>query len=126
MRTSWHVLPVGSRGLDTKQGVDAATAFEPVLARNLRLSGQECYWSWTPAMVIFLDHYRKAQATKRVGAANRYDEELLCVNWNPAVSLIALSYFQTEQELSPQLPEDFSTIDAGVFLDRVYALAGQI
>jgi len=77
-------------------------------------------------MVIFLDHYRKAQATKRVGAANRYDEELLCVNWNPAVSLIALSCFQTEQELSPQLPEDFSTIDAGVFLDRVYALAGQI
>jgi hypothetical protein len=77
-------------------------------------------------MVIYLDDYRKAKAAKRVEAAERYDEELLCVNWNPAVRLVAMSCFQTEQELSPKLPEDMSTIDAGAFLDRVYALASQI
>ena len=78
------------------------------------------------AMIISLDEYRKAKQAKRAGAVQRHDEELLCVNWNPAVSLLAMSCFQTEQELSPQLPEDFSTIDAGAFLDRVYALASQI
>jgi hypothetical protein len=77
-------------------------------------------------MVIFLDDYRKAKAAKRVEVAERHDEELLCVNWNPAVSLIAMSCFQTERELSPQLPEDLSKIDAGAFLDRIYALASQI
>jgi len=77
-------------------------------------------------MVIFLDDYRNARAAKHVEVSERYDEELLCVNWNPAVRLIAMSCFQTEQELSPQLPEDLSTIDAGVFLDRIYALASQI
>lgn len=77
-------------------------------------------------MVIFLDEYRKAKAATRVEVAERYDEELLCVNWNPAVRLVAMSCFQTEQELSPQLPDDLSKIDAGVFLDRVYALASQI
>lgn len=77
-------------------------------------------------MVIYLDDYRKARAAARVAPAQRYDEELLCVNWNPAVSLVALSCFQSDQELSPQLPEDLSTVDAGAFLDRVYALASQV
>ena len=77
-------------------------------------------------MVIYLDDYRKAKAAKRVEVAERCDEELLCVNWNPAVRLVAMSCFQTEQELSPKLPEDLSTIDTGAFLDRVYALASQI
>ena len=77
------------------------------------------------AMVIYMDDYRKAKAAPRP-EHSRYDEELLCVNWNPAVRLIAMSCFQTEQELSPQLPEDLSSIDTGVFLDRIYALASQI
>ena len=77
-------------------------------------------------MIISLDEYRKAKEAKRAGKAQRYDEELLCVNWNPAVSLMAMTCFQTERELSPELPEDFSKIDAGAFLDRVYALASQI
>ena len=76
-------------------------------------------------MVIYMEDYRKAKAAPRP-QHGRYDEELLCVNWNPAVSVIAMSCFQTEQELSPQLPEDLPKIDAGVFLDRVYALASQI
>jgi len=76
-------------------------------------------------MVIYMDDYRKAKAAKPAGH-RRYDEDLLCVNWNPAVGLVALSCYQTEQEHSPQLPEDFSNIDVAAFLDRVYALASQI
>ena len=76
-------------------------------------------------MLIYLDDYRKAKAAKRVEYSSRYDEELLCVNWNPAVSLVALSCYQTPQELSPALPEDSAMIEPA-FMDRVYALASQI
>lgn len=76
-------------------------------------------------MVIYMDDYRKAQAMD-VAAQSRYDEELLCVNWNPAIRVLAMSCYQTEQELSPQLPEDFSKVDAVAFLNRVYALATQV
>ena len=76
-------------------------------------------------MVIYMDDYRKAQAMDVTRQA-RYDEELLCVNWNPAIRVLAMSCYQTEQELSPQLPEDFSNVDAEAFLNRVYALATQV
>jgi len=76
-------------------------------------------------MVIYMDDYRKAQESL-VDQHRRYDEALMCMNWNPAISVIATSCCQTAEELSPQLPEDFSTIDAAAFLDRVYALATQV
>jgi len=76
-------------------------------------------------VIIYMDDYRKAQAMN-VAAHRRYDEELLCVNWNPAVRVLAMSWYQTNQELSPELPEDFSKIDADAFLNRVYALATQV
>jgi hypothetical protein len=76
-------------------------------------------------VIIYMDDYRKAQ-TMNVAAHRRYDEELLCVNWNPAVRVLAMSWFQTNQELSPELPDDFSKIDADAFLRRVYALATQV
>jgi len=76
-------------------------------------------------MVIYLDDYRKAKSAAHA-ELGRYDEELLCVNWNPAVSLIAMSCYQTPQELSPQLPEDFTAVDVPAFMNRVYALASQI
>jgi hypothetical protein len=72
-----------------------------------------------------MDDYRKAQAMN-VAPHRQYDEELLCVNWNPAIRVLAMSLYQTNQELSPELPEDFSKIDADAFLDRVYALATQV
>jgi hypothetical protein len=75
-------------------------------------------------MVIYMDDYRKAKTASRVEMGG-YDEELLCVNWNPAVSVIALSCYQTPQELSPKLPEDLAVMDPE-FLNRVYALASQI
>jgi len=40
------------------------------------------------AMVIYMDDYRMAKAAKASRA--RHDEELLCVNWNPAFGAIAL------------------------------------
>lgn len=75
-------------------------------------------------MLIYLDDYRKPKPA--LAAEHRYDEELLCVNWNPAVRLVALTCYQKPEELSPELPEDFSTVDVTAFMDRVYALASQI
>jgi hypothetical protein len=74
-------------------------------------------------MVIDLENYRMARAAKL--PVLRRDEELLCVNWNPAFGAIALSCYQTPQELSPQLPEASAPIQPA-FMDRVYALASQI
>jgi len=76
-------------------------------------------------VVIYMDDYRKAQESK-VDGHQRYDEELLCVNWNPAIRVIAQSCYQTAAELTPQLPEDFANMDPQAFLDRVYALATQV
>ena len=76
-------------------------------------------------MVIYLDGYRKARAAK-LPAAWR-EEELLCVNWNPAFGVIAMSCYQTPQELSPQLPEESAQLQLlPAFMPRVSALASQI
>jgi len=77
------------------------------------------------SVVIYMNDYRKAQAIN-VADHHRYDEELLCVNWNPAVRALALSCYQTRQELSPELPDDLSKMDADAFLGRIYALATQV
>jgi hypothetical protein len=92
----------------------------------MRSIGLERSTSWEQAVVISMDDYRKAKAAKRIEPARRYDEVLLCVNWNSTVGLIPMSCCQTEQGLSPQLPEDFANFDVRGFLDRVYALASQI
>jgi hypothetical protein len=74
-------------------------------------------------MVIHMNDYRKAKAARL--AVRRRSEELLCVNWNPAFGVIALSCFQSPQELSPQLPEESARLQPA-FLSRVSALASQI
>ena len=75
-------------------------------------------------MVINMNDYRKAKAVKV--AASRRDGELLCVNWSPAYAVVALSSYQTPQELSPQLPDEFENIDMTAFMGRLRALASQI
>jgi hypothetical protein len=75
-------------------------------------------------MVVRLEEYRRARAQKL--ASHRRDEELLCVNWNPAFGVVALSWFKTPQELSPQLPDDFEGIDMPALIERLQALASQI
>ena len=74
-------------------------------------------------MVIYMDTYRMAKAAK--ASRVRHDEELLCVNWNPAFGAIALACYQTPQELSPQLPEGLAPIDQAT-MDRIHGLATQI
>jgi len=74
-------------------------------------------------MLIHLDDYRKAKAASAVAPVR--EEELLCVNWNPAFGVIALSSFQRPQELSPALPEDADAVGPA-FINRVYSLASQI
>ncbi|MGH8640955.1 MAG: hypothetical protein ACRET6_04550 [Burkholderiales bacterium] len=75
-------------------------------------------------MVINLNEYRAARARKRL--ARQSEEEQLCVNWNPAFGVVALSWFQTPQELSPQLPDDFEGVDMPALIERLQALASQI
>jgi len=76
-------------------------------------------------MVIYMDQYRKAQTINKAGVYHHAVEQL-CVNGNPAMSMAAPQGDLGSRELSPQLPEDFSTVDIGAFYNRVYALASQI
>jgi hypothetical protein len=75
-------------------------------------------------MVINLNEYRAARARKLL--VQPREEELLCVNWNPAFGVVALSWFKTPQELSPQLPDDFEGVDMPAFIERLQSLASQI
>jgi hypothetical protein len=75
-------------------------------------------------MVINLNEYRAARTRKLL--ARQSEEELLCVNWNPAFGVVALSWFKTPQELSPQLPDDFEGVDMPAFIERLQTLASQI
>lgn len=78
-------------------------------------------------MVISLDEFRRQK--EKVNAMQtqaRYDDDLLCVNWNPAVAAVAAMSYQRRDELSPDLPDDFSTIDVTELMLRVRALATQI
>ena len=74
-------------------------------------------------MLIYLDEYRKAKAEKV--PARRRDEELLCVNWNPAFGVVSLTCCHTPRDLSPQLPDNLADM-APAMMDRIYALASQI
>ena len=77
-------------------------------------------------MIVYLDEYRTAKALKIAAAQQRYDEGRMCVNWNPAFGTLATFCYQHPHELSPQLPDDITSIDVDAFVNRVYALATQI
>lgn len=76
-------------------------------------------------MIFYMDDYRKVEQFETLSQVDR-EEERMCVNWNSAVSSLALSCYQRPQELSPPLPVDLANIDVDNFLDRVYGLATQI
>lgn len=76
-------------------------------------------------MVIYLDQYRKAQTSVMAGM-QRHGEEKLCVNGLSTLSMLATPDTRELNALSPQLPEDFSSVDVGALYNRVYALASQI
>ncbi|MDH5534746.1 MAG: hypothetical protein OEZ08_04115 [Betaproteobacteria bacterium] len=81
-------------------------------------------------MIFYMDDYRKARETDVSGEfafeQEQFEQERLCVNWNPAVRALALSCYQRPQELSPGLPADLATVDVDSFLDQIYGLATQI
>ena len=77
-------------------------------------------------MVIYLDEYRQAKAVKIAATRQRCDEGRMCVNWNPAFGTLATFCYQRPHELSPRLPDDFTSIDIDPFVNRVHALATQI
>lgn len=77
-------------------------------------------------MIVYLDQYRKAKALKIAAAQQHYDEGRMCVNWNPAFRTLATFCCPHPHELSPQLPDDITSIDVDAFVNRVYALATQI
>ena len=54
-------------------------------------------------MVIYMDDYRKAQAMN-VAAYRRYDDELLCVNWNPAIGFDGCELVFIAHSPSPVVP----------------------
>ena len=95
-----------------------------MLAWNLRSWIQDRNKAAEDVMVIKLNDYRKAKAVK--AAATRREGELLCVNWSPAYAVVALSCYQTPQEMSPQLPDEFEDIDMTAFMGRLRALSSQI
>ena len=81
--------------------------------------------------MIYLDDYRKAgtgiarddlmSARLKNGT---YGDDVMNANWNPAV-LYALNV-PSQRSLSPELPQDLSTIDIDSFMHRIYALASQV
>jgi hypothetical protein len=88
-----------------------------------RRAGKETEHRIGEVMVIYLDDYRKVRTAPL--PVLRAEEQLLCVNWNPAFGAIALSCYQTPQELSPELPDEGAMVQPE-FMTRVYALASQI
>jgi hypothetical protein len=76
-------------------------------------------------VVIYMDDYR--QARKSRDRQGHIDVSLMCVNGAPRASVVAASEYGSGGELSPELPEEFLTLEAAtIFLDRVYALATQV
>ena len=76
-------------------------------------------------MVIYMDQYRAAKAAPVSMLKNgTYSDEIMHANWNPDVVQMLVDV--APSALSPELPEDLSTVDVDAFLGRVYALATQI
>ena len=100
----------------------------PGLAWNLRSYWRNRNMAVEDEMVININEFRKAKAAKTTSSAAsaQRDSELLCVNWSPAYAVVALSCYQTPQEMSPQLPDEFEGIDMTSFMGRLRALSSQI
>ena len=72
-------------------------------------------------MVSYADSYELVQAES--APAERYGEDLLLANWNPALAVLAaLNASDSVRDSTPALIET----DLDGFLDRVYALASHI
>lgn len=75
-------------------------------------------------MAIYLNDYRKAQASKL--PAGHGGGELRYINWNPKATVDGRSCPETAPEPSPHLPTDFVGTDMRALMQRLRALASQI
>ena len=75
-------------------------------------------------MLIYLDECRKAKAT-RAAVQDRHGKEQECINVGAVATVSAIFCFQRPAELSPELPEDLTSVDLDKVLDRIHALASQ-
>lgn len=75
-------------------------------------------------MIIYLDDYRKAKAIKPT-INTTYQDELLCVNWNPAVAITPISMTRAVSAEDPEFI-DTAILDTTEFMAQTYALATQI
>jgi hypothetical protein len=82
-------------------------------------------------MLIYLDDFRKARtgmARNQLGEArlkNGTDGADVIDGSHNSAMLYALNA-PAQGSLSPELPEDLSTIDIDSFMHRIYALASQV
>jgi hypothetical protein len=98
------------------------------LAQNLReVSGGRTNNATEGTVVIDLEQYRRAKRSRAASvAAQRCEEERMCVNWTPSRGMAALFCYRDPRLMSPQLPDDFAGLDVEDFIDRLYALASQV
>ena len=58
--------------------------------------------------------------SRRDASASRYDDELLCANWNPVIDLLHSSVDMTAGGTSRRTHGEVSEEDAAEFLGRIY------
>lgn len=51
----------------------------------------------------------------------KYEEEVLCSGWNPAVALACQQYSLPLAEKQMAMPSSLATVDAEAFLQKMYA-----
>ena len=59
---------------------------------------------------------------ERDSMTEEYGEEVMCVGWNPAVSLVCQQRLITPANRQVAIPANLATVDAELFLQRMYAL----
>ena len=75
-------------------------------------------------MAIYLNDYRRAQASKL--PAGHGGGELRYLNWNPNAAVDGFAGPESAPEPSPHLPTDFAGTDMRALMQRLRALASQI
>jgi hypothetical protein len=65
---------------------------------------------------------RKDDEEPAAGLESRYDDELLCANWNPVIDLLGASCEKTRSETSRDPARDVAREDPDGFLNRIYKL----
>jgi hypothetical protein len=63
---------------------------------------------------------RQDEGTLEAARPERYDDELLCANWNPVIALLEWSCARTSADAARDTAPSVREEDANDFLGRVY------